>query len=219
MSVKELLNQNWAFLTDFEHKRKRPFFEKAVIVLAVLAIDLLYVVLMIQFLQWLFSYEIFAKYTFWSWANGQDVINQLHTSITMSIMSLAVSIVFACILAPLWETVAFHWYFPRKKLRNRDEDEILKPEVIAQLGRKPIYPLILFLNIIFGLAHGGPINLLVQGVGGLFLSYVYLRNGRSFWSTAILHALYNGVVIAAVYTGTIKSLVAGITLPYWVLFQ
>jgi len=221
VSVKERLKQNWDYLTDFEHTRKRPFFEKAGIVLAVLVIDLLYVILMIQFLQWLLGYDIFAKWAFWGWANGSNVMKQLQVSITVSAMSLAVSILFAVIIAPLWEETVFRLLPLRFGLRYRDKEQELHPGITEKIGKFPVWLLILVVCfIIFGLAHGGPLNLFIQGVGGLFLAYVYLRNGRSFWSAVALHALYNGVIVAAVYTGTVKSLIAAITMPYWiVLFQ
>ena len=69
---------------------------------------------------------------------------------------------------------------------------------------------ILISSIIFGYLHGGPINILVQGVGGVFLFIIFLRyfiyyhekfmlTGKGFYKSlympiimaTIFHSLYN----------------------------
>jgi len=53
-------------------------------------------------------------------------------------------------------------------------------------------------TIIFGILHGGLVNILVQGVGGFILGIVYLRCGgysgkvlKPFAVASILHFIYN----------------------------
>lgn len=85
----------------------------------------------------------------------------------------------ACIMAPLWEEYAFR-HFPLT--------------VAKKLGIDPIRTLI-FTSILFGLGHQGLVGLLLQGVGGFIMGYIYLRNGYSYWSSVAMHFLWNFTVI------------------------
>ncbi len=53
--------------------------------------------------------------------------------------------------------------------------------------------------IIFGWAHGSPLNVFIQGFVGLMLGWLYLKNNTSQWasyiSCVIVHAAYNFTVI------------------------
>ncbi len=53
--------------------------------------------------------------------------------------------------------------------------------------------------IIFGWAHGSPMNVFIQGFVGLMLGWLYLKNNTSQWasyiSCVIVHAAYNFTVI------------------------
>lgn len=230
-SIKERFHLNKLFFLDFSYwtdigrksedgspileRKHYTLIEKTTIVLTALVIDLVYNGLMILFLTKLLSQETLHKHSFtlWSYVAKQDVLLLLQTGI---MRSLATYIFFACILAPVWEELAFRWYWFSKKLRNRDEDEILKPGVIALLGRKPIYPIVIITSLVFGVVHGGAINILLQGFGGFVLSYVYLRNGRSLGSGMVLHSLFNASLILISYLGAKDSLMA-VTLPYWLV--
>lgn len=87
----------------------------------------------------------------------------------------------ACILAPIWEEYIFR-YLPFKFLNlSKYKDQFLIPMILGS-------------NILFGLAHGGPINILIQGVGGLFLSYLYFKY-ESFWLNVLSHALWNFFIL------------------------
>ncbi|PIR66980.1 MAG: hypothetical protein COU51_01015 [Parcubacteria group bacterium CG10_big_fil_rev_8_21_14_0_10_36_14] len=228
-TLKERWNRNKLFFLDFYYwketgrqsedgspilqKQRRTFIEKTTVVLTALVVDLIYNGLMILFLTRLLSQETLHKHSFtlWNYVVKQDVLSLLQVGLTRSLVAY---IFFACILAPVWEELAFRWYWFSKKLRNRDEDEILKPSVIKRLGRKPIYPIIIITSLVFGVVHGGAINILLQGFGGFVLSYVYLRNGRSLASGMILHSLFNASLILISYLGAKDSLMA-VTLPYW----
>jgi membrane protease YdiL (CAAX protease family) len=88
---------------------------------------------------------------------------------------------FSVIFAPLWEELAFRHapYLIAKKL-----NESLKVNFT--------WPIMILSSVIFGWGHGlGPISLLIQGVAGLALSYAYLKNNYSYWSSVIVHALWN----------------------------
>lgn len=197
---------------DFD--REKSIKEKFGNILLVLFVDYIYIAVIINILIALLGQDVFQKWTYWSWASGKDVMGQLQSVL---LKSVAISIFFAVVLAPLWEEMAFRVYWFRKKLRKRDKEELLQPEVMAKIGKMPIWDFVVFSSIIFGIAHGGPINILIQGVGGLFLCYIYLLNKRSFWSAVLLHAMYNGGLILFAYIGA-KSALAAITAPYWVLF-
>jgi len=78
----------------------------------------------------------------------------------------------------------------------------LLPLTIVQLVRKPQLTravLIVVCGIAFGLAHGHPLNVFIQGFAGLMLGHLYLKNARSqlssYLSCVAVHAMYNLTVI------------------------
>lgn len=86
-------------------------------------------------------------------------------------------IIFTCILAPLWEELAFRW-FPIK--------------VARLLGKDYIIPVMVLSTIIFGWGHGrGIYSLLFQGVVGMIFCITYIKNNYSYWSAVALHSAYN----------------------------
>jgi membrane protease YdiL (CAAX protease family) len=85
------------------------------------------------------------------------------------------SIFYSLIFAPVWEELAFR-YAPL--------------EIAKIIGEKAVLPTMVGMSCFFGWIHyGNPESVLLQGVIGFILSYVYLRNGL-FWSM-LLHAMYN----------------------------
>jgi len=87
---------------------------------------------------------------------------------------------FACIWAPLWEEALFR-YFPITYAK--------------QMGEKFILPIVIASSCIFGWQHGHiQQGVLVQGVMGLILSYVYIENGFSYVSSVLTHMFYNIIV-------------------------
>lgn len=92
---------------------------------------------------------------------------------------------FGVIFAPLWEELAWRY----------------APITLAQQLKKHcnldlLWPIVIISSIHFGWGHGyGPISLLMQGIGGFALSYVYIKNGFSYWSSVAMHALWNLTVI------------------------
>jgi hypothetical protein len=49
--------------------------------------------------------------------------------------------------------------------------------------------------VLFAWVHGSTTNILIQGVGGFFFGWVYIKNGYSYWSAILAHALYNFTVM------------------------
>lgn len=60
--------------------------------------------------------------------------------------------------------------------------------------------ILLFSGVLFGLVHGSPYRIAAQGVLGVLLGYLYLKNGpnqyMSYFSCVAVHAAYNFTVIA-----------------------
>ena len=84
---------------------------------------------------------------------------------------------FLCIIAPLWEELAFRYV----------------PITIASIFNKElVLPVIILSSIIFGWGHGnGTMSLLYQGVMGGVFSYVYVKNGYHYLSAVAIHFLWN----------------------------
>lgn len=106
--------------------------------------------------------------------------------------NVPVYLLFACILAPLFEELFFRVIpLETHKLITQNSSETVKS--------KSLLLTVLLSSFLFGWAHGITFHsLLVQGVGGLCLSYVYIKNGYSYWSSVTLHALWN--LICMVHT-------------------
>lgn len=84
---------------------------------------------------------------------------------------------FAVIFAPLWEELAFR---------------VAPIRLMKILGGKKTLPYVIVLSsIIFGIGHGGVENIIIQGISGLFLAGVYIKNGYSYWSSVAVHAMWN----------------------------
>lgn len=87
----------------------------------------------------------------------------------------------ACVVAPLWETVVYQ-AGPIKLIKK------LAPEYLTLL--------VVAASCIFAWQHGyGQWGLFIQGIFGLIISIVYIKNNDCFLSAVILHSLYNIYVI------------------------
>lgn len=92
----------------------------------------------------------------------------------------AIWLLFFCVIsAPLWEEVVFRW-FPLYCTKT--------------LAKEYKIPIILATSAIFGYLHGGPEHVWIQGVAGLIFACVYIKNGYHYWSSVILHAVWNYMV-------------------------
>jgi hypothetical protein len=84
---------------------------------------------------------------------------------------------FSCILAPLWEELAFR---------------VIPITIAKEYGKQYILPVVILSSLIFGWGHGmGPISLLIQGVMGFVMAIVYIKNNYSYWSSVALHSMWN----------------------------
>lgn len=209
---REYWRNTWQYLTDFDREKTLP--EKFCIVVGLLAANLLYVALILWVLNMVFSAETLQKYIFWGWLTGNNnVQSQLFDAVQYN---WGIAIFFTMFLAPIWEEFVFRAYWFWKKLRKRDKEEMYMKTFVAVKGRMPIWDFVVMSSMIFGICHGGPINILIQGVGGLFLAYAFLICRKSYLSAVLLHAGFNGMLLLAVYIGS-QSALSALTLPYWLL--
>jgi len=87
---------------------------------------------------------------------------------------------FGCILAPLWEELAFR------------HAPLQMAKALKTINLDVLIPFVIISSSIFGWAHGyGPVSILIQGIGGIILSLVYVQNNYSYWSSVFLHFLWN----------------------------
>lgn len=87
---------------------------------------------------------------------------------------------FSCIVAPVWEELAFR-HIPARIAT------IINPQLL--------WPVLGLSCIIFGFGHGhGVMSLLYQGVLGLGFTWVYVVNKNSYWTAVAAHSLWNLVV-------------------------
>ncbi|MFA6603391.1 MAG: CPBP family intramembrane glutamic endopeptidase [Patescibacteria group bacterium] len=72
--------------------------------------------------------------------------------------------------------------------------------VIGQHPERVRAVVIVICGIIFGWAHGSPLNVFIQGFVGLMLGWLYVKNNTSqkaaYISCVIVHALYNFTIVA-----------------------
>lgn len=81
------------------------------------------------------------------------------------------------VLAPIGEELVFR-HFPLQMVKQYNLQKIQMPVILLS-------------SIVFAWCHGGAINILIQGVGGLLLCWVYVRNGYHYWSSVIVHSMWN----------------------------
>ena len=159
---------------------KEPTFgEKATNVLAAYAFSVLWLALF---------YVILSKIGFTQKTEKMNILLVLlGEQIQKVAPSRSVYFVYACLLAPVIEELLCREWPHRRTIAMpwiSDKQAVLTSNVFAT-------------SVIFGLLHGSVLNVFLQGVGGLALSWVYLRNGKSYLSAVFTHALYNATVIGA----------------------
>lgn len=93
-------------------------------------------------------------------------------------------IFYSVICAPIFEEIMFR-HGPLYAVKEFTDQNTAKGLNLTTLT-------VLVSSIIFGLMHGrGTDSILIQGFAGLGFAIVYLRNGYSYWSAVLAHALYN----------------------------
>jgi membrane protease YdiL (CAAX protease family) len=91
----------------------------------------------------------------------------------------ALNVFMACIVAPLWEELVFR---------------VAPLQIAKGFGEKYLIPVIIISSAIFGWGHGeGTYSILIQGVLGAVLSWVYIKNNYSYWSVVAVHAMWNAL--------------------------
>ncbi|MBU4348351.1 CPBP family intramembrane metalloprotease [Patescibacteria group bacterium] len=94
---------------------------------------------------------------------------------------------FTCIFAPLWEEAVFR-FGPFGVARALEFTATQKtsgylPRTIC------LFPVLIGSSIVFGLLHGSVINIMIQGVFGMFFAWVMIKSG--YWSAVLTHSLWN----------------------------
>lgn len=99
------------------------------------------------------------------------------------VFSLALDLISAAVLAPLWEETFFRGVF-----------------FTSLVQRMPFWPAAILSGLAFGLAHGDLWNLVPLAALGVGLAYVYYRTGN-IWANIITHATINGsdLIIQALF--------------------
>ena len=95
-------------------------------------------------------------------------------------------IITAVFIAPLLEE--FIYRFVPIKLTRRFTD-----------SKSVLWIVIILSSIIFGLRHGSPYNILVQGIGGFILSLAFLKRG--YWCSVTAHTTLNSIAILLAILG------------------
>lgn len=92
---------------------------------------------------------------------------------------------YVCIIAPLWEELYYRYV----------------PIAISRaFNHKILMPILIFSAVNFGLGHGDNVyHLFIQGVMGMVLSWVYIKNGYSYWSSVTLHFLWNLFILIMMF--------------------
>jgi len=103
---------------------------------------------------------------------------ELYESYYISLPDMIISL----LIAPVIEEVMFRWLPWQALAKNKGSD--------VQLA------VVFGSSVIFGLMHGSPFAVLIQGVCGLACFWVYIRNGSLGWSI-ILHMMWNFWVLYA----------------------
>jgi len=94
---------------------------------------------------------------------------------------------FACVLAPLWEEAVFR-YAPFKIARSLES--VSSCELFGYLPKTTcLFPAMVMSSIIFGLMHGGVVNIMFQGFTGMFLAWVMVKSGYPY--AVLAHSLWN----------------------------
>lgn len=88
---------------------------------------------------------------------------------------------YLCVMVPFLEEFIFR-FLPIEILKN------------TEIFKRHKWYFIILIGIIFGWAHGSIINVYCQGVVGIALGWVYIRNQYSYLSSVTLHSLYNFLV-------------------------
>ena len=117
-------------------------------------------------------------------------INQVFVLGAVGAIAAWLSWVFVVLVAPLTEELLF-----RDWPLTRVQATVVRDPTREALNARYLLSTVLVSSLIFGLLHGSIFNVFLQGFGGLALSWVYLANRNSYWSSVVVHVLYNATLI------------------------
>lgn len=164
------------FNTFMEFEHKHSLAGKLKNVVFAWGLDVIWTVIMIFFLSWMFGWFDVIK------ALQNSAMLPIYNYISFPLQQREFSYFFmACIFAPLWEEALFR-YFPLEIARHSKNFKWIA------------FPVIVGSALIFGWLHGSVLNIIFQGVSGILLGWVYLKND-SYWSSVLLHSLWNTMII------------------------
>ena len=152
----------------FLKKTATSFWEKAANVALAYIINVVWAIGVIKFYNWLFE-SGYSTFQFGSYKREKWI-----------------EIVAAVLMAPLLEEILC-----RK----------LPLDIVKYSGKEKelLIPVMLFTSVVFGLMHSGGLwSVPLQGVGGFILASIYVKNGYSYWSSVILHAMWNAGLVFGV---------------------
>ena len=93
----------------------------------------------------------------------------------------------ALVFAPVFEEAVFRM-LPLTFVRDKHPDKVRAVQIVI-------------CGILFGIIHGHPVNIFIQGFVGYMLGRLYMKNGNSqftaYISCVVVHAAYNFSVMAA----------------------
>ena len=159
------------------------FERKAVNVLAVLAFNLLWTILLLVLFSFLFS-------------GGNDIQNNLNWKLVYSSSNdpgIWYLILLACVFAPFLEELIFR-KIPLDFISALEIRTAGKVAIKPGWEKRAIIYISLFSSVVFGMLHG-PLGVFFQGMIGLSFCWLYIRNDRCYWSVVVSHAIWNGLVI------------------------
>lgn len=163
---------------------------------------LLVAVVMIEVLRFIFNASTLKEHNFWFLLfNSQfkfDVFSVLHQATKSPQASFWVLLFLVCAVAPTVEEMLFRdWPLTRVQAVS-----ILDPAKTL-INSRHLVSTVFFSSIIFGLLHGSVFNLFIQGIGGLVLCWLFLKNKNSYWSVVLVHAAYN--ITVTIVSSTVGS--------------
>lgn len=182
--------------------RSVPFGEKVTRVFFAYSLSILWLLFGFNLLIHLLAPAAIREHNFWVWLSAKyqlDVLSYLAVSkLTKGAMAFLI-----VVAAPLIEEIPFRWWAITHAQTSVNGD----PGRAKDKSRYLVSTIFLS-SVIFGVLHGSIFNVFLQGVGGLILCWLYLRNGNSYWSCVFAHAFYNATIIMITTLGSSNSLYA-----------
>lgn len=95
---------------------------------------------------------------------------------------LYLAALFFVVITPLWEEAVFR-LIPLKIVQRVTKNRIA------------LIVVVLTSSILFGWIHGSVYNIFLQGIFGLMLCWLFLKNNNSYFSCVVAHGIHNGIAV------------------------